>query len=198
MLPLTNETRTVTDTTHSKVTSLQRRVINQIKKKMGGDMSHLFRELEKQGWTLRLLENEGVLPPIVRTRYRAIPDELLKAIVSTAEMVSPDEKAWFLCFPDYSDTSNSAYKWDEWEIQSLETAADDTKWQSEIRQFWDNHFPFLMSVKSGYAYYAVRISDGAVVCGEEPEFEEVTEVAPSLAEFMSKLQSNPSSFSRYI
>ncbi|MDE7416157.1 MAG: hypothetical protein K2N44_07605 [Lachnospiraceae bacterium] len=42
-----------------------------------------------------------------------------------------------------------------------------------------------MSVDVGYSYWAIRICDGAVVRGSDPEFEEVEKAADSFDEFLS-------------
>jgi hypothetical protein len=44
-----------------------------------------------------------------------------------------------------------------------------------------------MSVKSGYAYFAVRMADMCVVRGDEPEFEETVVVASSFPGFLNLL-----------
>jgi hypothetical protein len=44
-----------------------------------------------------------------------------------------------------------------------------------------------MSVKSGYAYFALQSDSLKVVCGEEPEFEATGEVASSFGEFLQML-----------
>lgn len=43
------------------------------------------------------------------------------------------------------------------------------------------------SVAGGYEYYAIRMSDGVIVHGAEPEFEETTDAAPSFARFMEMI-----------
>lgn len=161
-------------------------------------MNTAFDRLKDLGWLVTTGPIRQTLPQDVLDRYDRIPSDLLAAIVSTEVAVSPDEKAWFLCHGDYAGASDAAFRWNEWEQQSLEAASGDSDWESQIRGFWDAHFPFLLSVKSGYAYYAIRMIDGAVVAAEEPEFEEVTQVAANFADFMSKLQQSPGLFSRHI
>jgi hypothetical protein len=51
-----------------------------------------------------------------------------------------------------------------------------------IKDFWDHHLPILMSVKSGYAYWAVEHPAGNVIAGDEPEYEEVSMLGPSISE----------------
>jgi hypothetical protein len=70
----------------------------------------------------------------------------------------------------------------------LDAARGDTGYISEIRAFWDSHFPFLFSVRSGYAYHAVCTAAdrfGQVVEGYEPAFEEALPVADSFESFIA-------------
>jgi hypothetical protein len=99
---------------------------------------------------------------------------------------SPDERAWLLTSADFHG-NESAYAWNEWEKQSLEAADTDEEWRNSIVQFWDGHFPVLMSVKSGYAYWALEHRNCAVVCGEEPEYEEPSPLARSGDEMLELL-----------
>lgn len=102
--------------------------------------------------------------------------------------VNPEETAWLLCAGDYAAQGDGAFRWDEWERLSLESAAGDPAWEAEIRRFWDRRLPITLSVGDGYAYYALSTEDGAVVYGREPEFEECGAVAASPAEFLEKIR----------
>lgn len=97
------------------------------------------------------------------------------------EVVSADETSWFLCCDDYNGTSESAFKWNEFENLSLEAAGDDSEWKEEIRQWWDKRLPIIISVREGYSFYAIDLEggNGRIVRGEEPEFEEAEVVADS-------------------
>ena len=57
----------------------------------------------------------------------------------------------------------------------------------EITAFWNSHFPIIMSVRDGYAYYAISIPDGGVVYGFEPEFEACKTVSASFEDFLRKV-----------
>jgi hypothetical protein len=73
---------------------------------------------------------------------------------------------------------------------SLKAADRDSELIAEVREFWDAHLPFLMSVDDGYSYYAIRTATdgfGQVVAGREPEFEEATAVAESFDRFLGSL-----------
>jgi Uma2 family endonuclease len=52
-----------------------------------------------------------------------------------------DETAWFLCENDFNGVSDSAYRWNEFETQSLEAAEGDELWKTQILDFWRYHFP---------------------------------------------------------
>jgi len=85
---------------------------------------------------------------------------------------------------DYAAQSDSAFAWNEFELQSKEYAdADDVR---NIALFWGAHLPFLMSVKNGYAYVAIGIGDhnsGKVFYGSEPEYEQTLLIAETFSEF---------------
>lgn len=59
--------------------------------------------------------------------------------------------------------------------------------ENEIKEFWNNHLPIIMSVKGDYSYYAISIMSGSIVQGEEPEFEECEIVADSFEEFLREI-----------
>ena len=69
------------------------------------------------------------------------------------------------------------------EVLSLKCAEGDAEWTNKITDFWNNHLPIFLSVKDGYAYYAISMKDGSIVQGTEPEFEECTPVTSSFADF---------------
>lgn len=70
---------------------------------------------------------------------------------------------------------------------SLDAAEGDSSWIAEIKSFWNDHLPICLSLKDGYSYYALCLKDGTIVTGEEPEFEETTQVAPSFRDFLQML-----------
>jgi len=102
------------------------------------------------------------------------------------EVVSADDTCWLLTVQDYAGRSDSAFAWNEWELCSLDAAAEDLEWINQIKSFWDRHLPIAISVSGGYSYYALK-EDGTVVSGIEPDFEETSFVASSYAEFIAHL-----------
>ena len=100
-----------------------------------------------------------------------------------------DERVWFLCADDYDIQGDKAWQWNEWELLGLEAAGNDAVWSCSIQRFWDEHLPIILSLESGYAYYAISMKDDSIVYGREPEFEECRTVAGSFEDFMKKVMS---------
>lgn len=146
-------------------------------------------QLREQGWTVA--EQAGRtfrLPPTIADRYPRLPGSLVEFLSGLTQCVDGSQTIWFLSQSDYEGTSGAAFRWDEWEQLSLDAARGDAKIITEIRAFWDSHFPFMFSVHSGYAYHAVctdRDRFGQIVEGYEPEFEEALPVADSFESFMA-------------
>ncbi len=150
-----------------------------------------LRRLQEQGWSVVTRRNRKLrLPAEVAARHPKIPPALTEFLGGLASCENDAQTAWFLCEGDYGGTSGAAFRWDEWERMSLDAAADDRRSAEAIRRFWDEHLPFLLSVRDGYAYFAVRTAAdgfGRVVAGREPEFEETSQVSRTFEEFLSLL-----------
>src|SRR5262249_18478895 len=125
--------------------------------------------LERVGWKVKRLARSCALPRAIIERYAWLPREILDLVSAIDVAHSADERAWVLSASDTCGTSASAFAWNEWERLSLAAAGDDDSWKHEITSFWDGNFPLVMSVRSGYAYFAIERSEHAVVVGEEPE-----------------------------
>ena len=157
---------------------------------MQDTMDRVYDTLTQNGWTISKQDiYSHNLPECVSSRYYSLPEEWVEFLNSIRVCVNPDETAWFLCMDDFSEQSDNAFSWNEFELMSLQAAIEnsDTEWQSSIVKFWDNHLPICLSVAGEYEYYAIRMSDGFIVHGSEPEFEETTDVAPSFARFMEMI-----------
>jgi len=145
--------------------------------------------MRERGWTIK--EQVGHtfhLPAAIAIRYPRLPVSLIEFLSGLTSCADSSQTTWFLCQSDYEGTSNSAFRWNEWEQVSLDSARGDTRWITQIRAFWDSHFPFLYSVHSGYAFHAVCTAAnrfGQIVAGYGPEFEEVSPVADSFESFLS-------------
>lgn len=154
--------------------------------------------LKSAGWIVRFQASQQVLPNIIENRFAWVPAEIKDVIKELEKAVSPDEKAWLLGMPDFKAAGSAAFKWNEWERMSLDAAKGNPSLTVAIRRFWDLHFPVAHSVKSGYAYFAIRKEDLSVVCGEEPEFEEAIVVAPSFLELIHSFQGPDTRLSRWV
>ena len=115
-----------------------------------------------------------------------ISGSYIEFLFSVKRCVNETETMWFNCYDEFSGISDIAFRWNEYELLSLESAQGDSGLEQSITEFWENHLPIIMSVKNGYEYYAIR-SDGAVVFGWEPEFEEPDVIAKSFDEFVEML-----------
>ncbi len=127
-------------------------------------------------------------------RYKEIPNEYLEFLSVVEKCVTPNETTWFICENEFNNSSDTEFKWNEYELLSLEAAMEDAVWKSEITTWWDNHLPIVMSVEGGYSFYAIDLTSGAIVRGYEPEFEEVDKVANNLEEFLGLMMSNSIEF----
>jgi len=146
---------------------------------------------EKSGFQLNV--NSSVI-----SRYKEIPNEYLEFLSVVEKCITPNEKTWFICENEFNNSSAIAFKWNEYELLSLEAARDDYIWKSEISAWWDNYLPIVMSVDGGYSFYAIDLTEdrGAIVRGYEPEFEEVEKIANTLEEFFVWIMTNSAEFQR--
>lgn len=147
--------------------------------------------MRNNGWNIEInSEKDGVLPIKITNRYTNIDKQWLEFISIVKMFSNAEETVWFLCSYEYTEY-DVAFQWNEWEILSLESADDDEELQNDIKQFWDNYLPIIMSVKGGdYSYYAMSMKDGSIINGCGPEFEEYTVSANSFNDFMSKIMNN--------
>ena len=145
-----------------------------------------FRKLHSKGWKCVENASRQDWPVVINTRYPWVPLDVRDAMVELEEVISPDETCWLLTSCEYTGDSESSFAWNEWELQSIEAAGDDSGWIEQIKSFWNQHLPIALSVKDGYAYYALR-EDGTVVSGREPEFEEPILIAPTYGKFIALL-----------
>lgn len=155
---------------------------------MSVEVDDFIDSLTRVGWHLAPREPRIVvdLNSTAFGRYPRLPDDYLDFLSRINLCTNEDQTAWFLCESDFRGTSDSAYAWNEFERQSLEAAGSEEAWKKEIVAFWDKHMPILISVKTGYAYLALRLAGGGddpiVVFGREPEYEEAQVMCSSFRE----------------
>jgi hypothetical protein len=152
--------------------------------------AELLAVLEERGWRIqRSASSEPLLPPLVRRRYPRVPAELTGFLEAIESCTNAAENVWFLCRADYRQTDDQGFRWNEFELWGLERG--DPEEQTQVRGFWDLHFPFMMAVHSDYDYLAVSLDErsyGQIVHGCGPEFEETSLVAPSVSQFLALLR----------
>jgi len=143
----------------------------------------------KNNWQIKTVTTGmAILPKEVTKRYN-VPEIYREFLLQIVTCVNPTETKWFLCADDFAPKPENEFRWNEFEIICLDAAEDDAEWIASIQAFWDGHFPFFMSVDGDYEYYAFDLTDGSIVYGCEPEFEEVTLVAKSFDNFLAKIVS---------
>lgn len=137
----------------------------------------------ERSWNLKTRDGDIALPEEIEQRYDA-PESWLDFIKGFALCANPDFTKWFITFEDFGE---DGFRWNEFELISLEAADDDMEWRKQVADFWDKHLPVFMSVNGEYEYYAIDVDSGQVVYGYEPEFEEPETVAESFADFIGKI-----------
>lgn len=149
--------------------------------------------LVSRGWTYSPAPlSDSTLPRALEEA----PDALLEWTSSFSKLASPNEVVWFLSRDDYVSRTEEGFAWNTFEAISLEAVNSHAE-AVAIAEFWDTHFPFLLSVRGHYSFLAVR-ADGVIVHGEEPEFEETSVVAPSLAYLLDLLARGPADCQKVI
>lgn len=157
-------------------------------------MSELVRKFsewaESNGWKAAPADEKRGLPAEIVQRYAFIPSDWLEFVQCFDDIVNGEDNIWFLVPYNFADDSGG-FRWNEFEMISLEAALEDKdeEWADEIRAFWDNHIPIVMSVAGDYHYYAIGVKTGEVFEGWEPEFEDVQICAMSFTDFINKIVS---------
>ena len=119
--------------------------------------------IEKNEISLKLKDD-------VALRYKSISSEYIELLKRVKQLISPSEKTWFLCEDEYNGNSDITFKWNEFELLSLEVAEDDDEWKSEIISWWDEKLPIvgLMSIswtQKVKLFYAVLLANNSHCSG---------------------------------
>lgn len=152
----------------------------------GASLMNLLHErfldhLSARGWTVLRTAPRAVIP--------ASPagSEAHAVFLSLFTQLScADDTRWFLSATDYAGTAESAFNQDTFRDISLEAAISDADRQM-VETFWARHVPLFISVDGEYEFLALDRISGAVVHGAEPEFEAVSEMAPSLESLFNQM-----------
>jgi len=126
-----------------------------------------------------------------------MPADYRHLVEAFGSVTSADERAWLVTGEVFAG-SDSAFTWNEWEVQSLESAGDDRPFAARIVQFWDQHVPLVMSVKSGYAHFSLDLKTLGVVVGSEPEYERVLPLASSVEALLHRIVESDTALAAWI
>lgn len=125
------------------------------------------------------------------SRYPRIPSDYFTFLNSFSLLMNHSETTWFNSISDFNETNTeSDFKWNEFEIMSVDAFEGDGEQQQSIKEFWNKHLPIILSVKDAYAFFAIGVGEenfGKVYFGIEPEFEEVELIANSFDELINAL-----------
>lgn len=127
-----------------------------------------------------------------KTRYSNLPDDYLAFLKTYSLLTNHSDTTWFNSITDFNETNDeNDFKWNEFEILSLDACDGDVENQQVVKNFWNQHLPIILSVKKGYAYFALHVSEenfGKIYYGQEPEFEETELVSDSFSAFIEAIQ----------
>ncbi len=143
------------------------------------------------GWEIQQRRDGNInLAKKIFQRYPKIPNEFIEFLRITNICITPDEKSWFLCLNEYNGAADLAFSWNE--IEKMSLVEGDNRYNEPIITFWNTHLPIALSVRNGYAYFAIDVGKdyGSIVYGYEPEFEEPEKVASSFYEFLDMIITN--------
>lgn len=93
-------------------------------------------------------------------RYPTIPIEYLKFLASFSLLTNLSDTTWFNSISDFNETNTeSDFKWNEFERMSLESSEDFPDVKKKVIEFWNHHLPIILSVKNGYSFFAINVSE---------------------------------------
>jgi hypothetical protein len=145
-----------------------------------------IKKIEMAGFTVIPRKTKKDLPVEILKRYKNIPPEYLTFLQQFEQITNREDTAWFNSIEDFCEESDSDFAWNEFERMSLEALEDDETELRNIRTFWNNHIPIMLSVTE-YQYIAICLDSeryGEIVYGVEPEFEETLKVCDNFNELM--------------
>lgn len=149
--------------------------------------------LQNAGFTVSPRKLPRQLPPEIRKRYPNIPPQYIDFLNQFGQITNPDQTTWFNMLEDFYGETETDFPWNAFEQMSIEWMEDDQEEIINIRRFWDNHLPILISVTQ-YQYLAICLESnryGEIVHGAEPEFEDTTKVCDNFQQLITLFE-NPS------
>ena len=149
-----------------------------------------LKNIEAGGFLVIRRETPKELPAEISKRYANIPFEYLTFLKQFEQITNQNDTSWFISIEDFRGETDTDFKWNDFELQSLEAFKDDKEETEKVRNFWNNHIPILMSV-ADYEYLAICLLKdrfGEIVHGVEPEFEETAKVCDNFEQLMTLIK----------
>ena len=149
-----------------------------------------LKNIEEGGFIVERRESPKELPAELLKRYKNIPLEYLSFLQQFKQITNQEDTSWFNSIEDFDGETDTDFKWNDFELQSLEALEDDEEETEKARNFWNNHIPILMSVTE-YEYLAICLESsryGEIVHGIEPEFEETTKICDNFEQLITLMK----------
>ena len=135
----------------------------------------MIEALRNRGFVVQERTEANELSSDFLQRYNNLPTDYLKFLNEFQLITNKDNNAWFNSIEDFNGESDSGFRWDEYEMMSLEALGDDEEACNEICNFWNIHIPIAIAVEGEYQYLCIDLSTenyGKIYYGLEPEFED--------------------------
>lgn len=135
----------------------------------------MIEALSNRGFVVQERTETNELSSDFLQRYNNLPTDYLKFLDKFQLITNKDDNAWFNSIEDFNGESDSEFRWNEYEMMSLEALEDDEEACNEVRSFWNTHIPIAMAVEGEYQYLCIDLSPenyGKIYYGLEPEFED--------------------------
>lgn len=154
----------------------------------------MIETLENKGFVVQERTEANELSSDFLQRYNNLPANYLKFLNEFQLITNKDDNAWFNSIEDFNGESDSGFRWNEYEMMSLEALEGDEEACNEIHNFWNTHIPIAMAVEGEYQYLCIDLSPenyGKIYYGVEPEFEDSADfVCDSLNQLLELLSSD--------
>lgn len=147
--------------------------------------------LIKAGFKVEKYTTEIELSKRLLNNYENLPPEYLNFLKKNKEIINETDTAWFNLNKEFNENTKNEFKWNEYELLSMEWCEGDSEELELISKFWNKHIPILLSVKDKYQFLAICLEKekyGEIVHGIEPEFENVTKICGNFSELIDLLE----------
>lgn len=103
----------------------------------------MIEALRNRGFVVQERTEANELSSDFLQRYNNLPTDYLKFLNEFQLITNKDNNAWFNSIEDFNGESDSGFRWDEYEMMSLEALGDDEEACNEICNFGIYIFPLL-------------------------------------------------------